>query len=93
LLQESFGIEGMREDAEAAQRMTLELAAKTFADGAEDGGDLVAEDGQNADNDNSNQNKDQSVLDEALAFLTGEEIAKHVCHLPFVRMDKYQVND
>ncbi len=68
----------MDEDAEAAQRMALELAAKTFADGAEDGGDLVAEDGQDADDDDSNQDEDQSVLDETLAFFTSEKIAKHV---------------
>lgn len=39
--------------------------------------DLVAQQGQSGDNDNSDQNEDERVLDEALALFLGEEAAKH----------------
>ena len=61
-----------------------ELGVEAGADGLEDRANLAAEDRQDADNDNSDKNKDQCVLDQALAFLTSEEVAKHVCH-PFAK--------
>ena len=53
------------------------VGVEAVADGCEDVRDLVAEDRQDADNNNSDKNKDQSIFDETLAFLTGEEVAKH----------------
>ena len=53
------------------------LLFQSTADGREDARDLVAEDCQDADNDNSNKNENQRILDETLAFLTSEEVAKH----------------
>jgi len=54
---------------------------ETAADGAEYGADLVTEDGQNTDHNDSNQNEDQSVLYEALALFLSEEAAQHL-HSP-----------
>ena len=62
-----------------------ELGVEAVADGLEDRANLATQNGQDADNNNSDKNKDQCVLDQALAFLTSEEVAKHVCH-PFHRV-------
>ena len=70
----------MRPVAEVGEDECLaaEAVFQAAGDRAENARYLVAEDRQDADNDNSNQNKDQCVLDQALAFFTSEKIAKHV---------------
>ena len=37
-----------------------------------------------SDNDDGNQNKNQRVLNQALALFLGEKAAKHCCYSPFV---------
>jgi hypothetical protein len=59
--------------------MRLELVAnvETAADGAEYGADLVTENGQNTNNNNSDKNQDQSVLYQALAFFLSKKASQH----------------
>ena len=57
------------------------LLAEARVDLREDRRDALAEHREDADNNNSNQDKNEGVLDETLAFLTGEEVAKLSFHL------------
>ena len=56
-------------------RLIWLLLAETRVDLREDRGDALAEDAQDANNNNGNQHKNKSVLDQTLAFLAPEEIA------------------
>src|SRR5687767_12418991 len=53
------------------------LLSESGVDAREDRRDAATEQGQDTDNDDGDQHQDQGVLDQALAFLTSEEIAKH----------------
>ena len=56
-------------------KRVLGLWFQATVDGAEDLADFVAQEGQNANNDDSDQHEDQCVLNQTLAFFLSEKLS------------------